>query len=345
MRIRWREFELPNRVIRDEAVSNANYALFVAEPFERGFGHTVGNGLRRVLLSSLEGSAVTHVRVQGAPHEFSTIDGVVEDMTEIVLNVKRLLVRSESSEPRQLRLRATKKGAVTASLFEETQDVSILNKDLYLCTIAKDGVTLEMEITVRRGRGFVTAEENYDAEMELGVIPVDSLFSPVVRVRHSVTATRVGKMTNYDKLSIEIWTNGTVSPDEALVESSKIYRKHLNAFVLPGDTGGSSAAAGLFSGIGEASAPSAPSGAASSAGGASSREVLSRPISSLELSVRAANCMREEGIETVADLCRREKDELLNVKNFGKTTLKEIEKKLEDLGLSLDMDVDAVLKG
>lgn len=347
MRIRWREFELPNRVIRDESVSTDSYGMFVAEPFERGFGHTVGNGLRRVLLSSLEGAAVTHVRVQGAQHEFSTLDGVVEDMTEIVLNVKRLLVRSEASEARQLRLRATKKGAVTASMFGESQDVSVLNKDLYLCTISKEGVAFEMEVTVRRGRGFVTAEENYDAEMELGVIPVDSLFSPVVRVRHSVTATRVGKMTNYDKLAIEIWTNGTVSPEEALVESSKIYRKHLNAFVLPGDTGGTSAAADLFADIDEGAggAPAAPAAGGGGSGGASTREILSRPISSLELSVRAANCMREEGLETVAELCRRSKDDLLVVKNFGKTTLKEIEKKLEELGLSLGMDVDAVLKG
>lgn len=339
MRIRWRDFELPNRVVKDDATASGSYAMFVAEPFEKGFGHTVGNGLRRVLLSSLEGSAVTHVRVQGVQHEFATIDGVVEDMTEVVLNIKKLLVRCSSGEVRTLRLRSEKKGAVTAALFQETSDVAIMNKDLYICTVAKEGVAFEMEVTVRRGRGFVTAEENYDAEMELGVIPVDSVFSPVLRVRHAVQATRVGKMTNFDKLVIEIWTNGTVSPDMALVEASKIYRKHLNCFVMPGESGGSTAA-GIFSGLGG----DVPQEAQSSSGGSASRkEILMRPISSLDLSVRSANCMREEKIETVGELVRRSKDELLGVKNFGKTSLREIEKKLEELGLEIGMDVDAIL--
>lgn len=336
MRIRWREFELPNHVVRDEAVSNDSYGMFVAEPFERGFGHTIGNGLRRVLLSSLEGAAITHVRVQGVQHEFATIEGVVEDMTEIVLNVKKLLVTSETTDPRVLRLRADAKGAVTAAAFQETHDVAVVNKDLYICTISKPGVTFEMEITVRRGRGFVTAEENYDPEMELGVIPVDSVFSPVQRVRYSVQATRVGKMTNYDKLVLEVWTNGTVRPEMALLEAAKIYRKHLNPFVMPGETGGS-APAGIFSGIGEEeTAEERPA--------ADAKEILMRPISSLDLSVRAANVMREEGISTVGELARRSQDELLQLKNFGKTTLNEVKKKLTELGLDLGMDVDSILK-
>jgi DNA-directed RNA polymerase subunit alpha len=337
MRIRWREFELPNRVVRDDSVSDGSYGMFVAEPFERGFGHTIGNGLRRVLLSSLEGAAITHVRVEGAQHEFATIDGVVEDMTEIVLNVKKLLVASHVNEPRTLRLKATSKGPVTAALFQETHDVQVMNKDLYICTLSKAGVSFEMEVTVRRGRGFVTAEENYDAEMELGVIPVDSVFSPVQRVRYAVQATRVGKMTNFDKLVLEIWTNGTTTPEMALLEAAKIYRKHLNSFVMPGDSGGS-APAGIFAGIGEEEGGAAETSS-------DKKEILMRPISSLDLSVRAANCMREEGVATVGELARRSVEELLGLKNFGKTSLKEVEKKLTELGLELGMDVDSILKG
>jgi DNA-directed RNA polymerase subunit alpha len=333
MRIRWREFELPNRVVRDETVSGDTYGMFVAEPFERGFGTTVGNGLRRVLLSSLEGAAVTHVKIAGVQHEFATIEGVVEDMTEFVLNIKKLLVKMHTPEPRQLRMKRSGKGPVTAADFQETSDVQVVDKDLYLCTVAKDGVDFECEVTVRRGRGYVTAEENADEEMELGVIPVDSIFSPVTRVRYATQATRVGKMTNYDKLVIEIWTNGTVEPDIALVEAAKIYRKHLNPFVLAGDAG-PAVPAGIFAGIG---------GPEDAKDKANLKEILSRPISALDLSVRASNCMREEKIETVGELVRRSKDDLLQVKNFGKTSLREIEKKLDELRLQLGMDVDAIL--
>jgi len=334
MRIRWREFELPNRVVRDESSSNDRYGMFVAEPFERGFGTTVGNGLRRVLLSSLEGAAVTHVKIAGVQHEFSAIEGVVEDMTEFVLNIKRLLVKVAAPDPRRLTLKKRGKGPVTAADFTETNEISVVNKDLYLCTIAKDGTDFECEVTVRRGRGYVTAEENADEDMELGVIPVDSIFSPVTRVRYSTAATRVGKMTNYDKLVVEIWTNGTITPDMALVEASKIYRKHLNPFVLAGD-GGASAPAGIFAGIGGEDEEEQDT--------SSLKEILSRPISALDLSVRASNCMREEKIETVGELVRRSKDDLLQVKNFGKTSLREIEKKLDELGMELGMDVDAIL--
>jgi len=334
MRIRWREFELPNRVVRDETVSDDTYGMFIAEPFEKGFGTTVGNGLRRVLLSSLEGAAATHVKIGGVDHEFSSIDGVVEDVTEIILNVKRLLVRIESNEPRTLRLSKSAKGVVTAGDFKETSDTEVVNKDLYICTISKDDVAFDIEVTVRRGRGYVTADENYDEDMELGVIPVDSIFSPVQRVRYSTHATRVGKMTNYDKLVIELWTDGTISPEMALLEAAKIYRKHLNPFILPGD-GGESAPTGIFAGL--------SSGAEEVSPATSQKELLSRPISTLDLSVRAANCMSEQQIETVAELVRRTKDELLLVKNFGKTSLREIEKKLKELQLDLGMDVDAIL--
>src|SRR6185295_2181058 len=236
---------------------------------------------RRVLLSSLEGAAVTHVKIAGVQHEFSTIEGVVEDMTELVLNVKRLLVNVTAPDPRRLVLKKKGKGPVTAGDFTETNEITVVNKDLYLCTIAKDGVEFECEVTVRRGRGYVTAEENADEDMELGVVPVDSIFSPVTRVRYSTAATRVGKMTNYDKLVVEIWTNGTLAPELALIEASKIYRKHLNPFVLAGD-GGPTTPAGLFSSIG------AEAEEGGGKDGASQKEILSRPISTLDLSVRAS---------------------------------------------------------
>lgn len=338
MRIRWRDFELPNRVVKDEAASGENYGMFIAEPFQQGFAHTVGNGLRRVLLSSLEGTAVTHLKIQGVQHEFSTVPGVAEDVTEIVLNVKRILVRLDSKESQTLRLKKSSKGPVTAGDFEGGAGVEVVNKDLYLCTIASDDHEVEMEITVSRGRGYVTAEENASDEMELGVIPVDSIFSPVQRVRYHSEATRVGKMTNFDKLVIEIWTDGTITPDMALVEASKIYRKHLNPFVLSGE-GGVAAPAGGF-----AAAPAAGAAAEESSAGSSIREVLGRSIESLELSVRAANCMKDQNIETIGDLAGRTKDDLLKVKNFGRTSLNEIDKKLAELGLQLGMDVAALMK-
>ncbi len=335
MRIRWREFELPNRVVRDETVSSDTYGMFIAEPFEKGFGTTVGNGLRRVLLSSLEGAAPTHLKIGGVEHEFSTIEGVLEDVTEIVLNMKKLLVRLETNDPRTLRLRKSGKGAVTAGDFTDTSDCEVVSRDLYICTISGDDVELDMEVTVRRGRGYVTADENYDEDMELGVIPIDSIFSPVQRVRYSTHATRVGKMTNYDKLVTEIWTDGTVTPEMALLEAAKIYRKHLNPFVLPGDAG-PAAPSSIFSPL---ATPSGDEGSATT----SLKEIMMRAISSLDLSVRAANCMAEQEIETVGELVGRSKDELLNVKNFGKTSLREIEKKLKELDLDLGMDVDAIL--
>ena len=325
MRIRWREFELPNRVVRDESVSNGKYGLFVAEPFERGFGQTVGNGLRRVLLSSLEGAAVTHVKIAGVQHEFSTIDGVVEDMTELVLNVKRLLVKVTAPDPRRLVLKKRGKGPVTAADFAETNEISVVNKDLYLCTIAKGDTEFECEVTVRRGRGYVTAEENVSEEAEVGTIPVDSIFSPVHRVKYAIESTRVGKSTDYDRLVLEIWTDGTVTPEMALVEASKIYRKHLNPFVQYFE---------LKEDLAVDGGVLAPEGDE----GAKKREMtdlLNRSIDMLELSVRAKNCLDSENVTTLRDLVQMTEPELLKVRNFGKTSLKEVKTKLQALGLSL----------
>ncbi|MHC5037443.1 MAG: DNA-directed RNA polymerase subunit alpha, partial [Planctomycetota bacterium] len=230
MRIRWRNLEIPSRVVCEPESRVETYGSFIAEPFERGFGTTVGNSLRRVLLSSIEGTAVTAVRISGAKHEFSTLPGVVEDVTEVILNVKKLLVRLHTDQPKTLKLEVKRKGLVLAKDITEEAEVEIVNPDLLLCTLA-ESKTFSMEMDVRRGRGYITAEENEQEEQEIGTIPVDAIFSPILRVKFWTENTRVGKMTNYDRLHIDIWTDGTITPEDSLVESSKILRKHLNPFV------------------------------------------------------------------------------------------------------------------
>src|SRR5713226_3872712 len=222
MRIRWRGLELPNRVASDRGTLTDTYGKFTAEPFERGFGVTVGNSLRRVLLSSLEGSAVTRVKIQGVQHEISTIPGVVEDVTDIILNIKSLVVKNTSDEPQTIRIDRHEKGVVTAA---------------HIIATLTDDVPFVVQMRVENGRGYRTAEENVQIEREIGVIPVDSSFSPVIRVKHEIEDTRVGQRTNYDKLVMEIWTNGTVSPQMALVEGAKILRKHLNPFIQYAEPG------------------------------------------------------------------------------------------------------------
>ena len=232
MRIRWRGLELPCRVVRDEQVSTDTYGKFTAEPFERGFGTTVGNSLRRILLSSLEGAAVTHIKLKGADHEFCSLPGVMEDVTDIILNIKSLIVKLDADEPKEMKLSANKAGAVTAGMIEADPSITVVNKDLVIATLTED-VEFEMTLTVDKGRGYVTASENIAdvEEQEIGLIAVDSIFSPVTRVRYATEDARVGQKTDYDRLILEIWTNGTITPEMALVEASKILRKHLNPFV------------------------------------------------------------------------------------------------------------------
>ena len=250
MRIRWRGLELPSRVVRDPQVSTDTYGKFTAEPFERGFGTTVGNSLRRILLSSLEGAAVTHIKLKGAEHEFSSLSGVLEDVTDIILNVKALIVKLDADEPKELKLSANKAGAVTAGMITGDPAVTIINKDLTIATLTEN-VSFDMTLTVAKGRGYVTASENIEDidEQELGLIAVDSIYSPVTRVRYATEDARVGQKTDYDRLILEIWTNGTVTPEMALVEASKILRKHLNPFVqyfeLGSDTANDEAIAAL----------------------------------------------------------------------------------------------------
>lgn len=330
MRIRWRNFELPSQVKIDQETASDTYARFTVEPFERGFGTTIGNGLRRVLLSSIEGTAVTSVRIEGVVHEFSTIPGVLEDVTYIILNIKKLRVRMHTDAPCTLRIDVTRKGEVTAADIEADHNVEVVNPDLKICTLT-DNVRFYCEIQVKKGRGYVPAEENVSEDMEMGTIPVDSIFSPVHRVRYAIENTRVGKFTNYDRLVLEIWTDGTVTPENALVEASKIYRKHLNPFVQYFELKEDLAVEG------GALAPEGDEAAKKR----EMDELLSKSVDMLDLSVRAKNCLDSENITTLRDLVSLTESDLLKVRNFGRTSLKEVKSKLAALGLSLGMQVDS----
>jgi len=329
MRVRWRGLELPARVEWESETLTDRYGKLIAEPFERGYGTTVGNSLRRVLLSSLEGSAVVNVKFDGVLHEFSTIPGVVEDVTDIVLNIKRLVVRSDTEETKTIRIDASKKGVITGGDVETDGTVEIINKDLVIATLSED-TKFKVEMTVMRGRGYITAEENTFGEPVIGLIPVDSVFSPVLRVRYATENTRVGQKTNYDRLIMEIWTNGTVTPEMAVVEAAKILRKHLNVFVHYFEAGDELQEEAGIEVVEEDKRGIAPELA----------EKLAMSIEELDLSVRARNCLEAVHLKTVGDLVTKTGAELLKVRNFGKTSLAEVEGKLAELGLSLGMDVD-----
>jgi len=328
MRIRWRGLELPNRVVSEPAVSTPTYGKFTVEPFERGFGITVGNALRRILLSSLEGAAVTSVKIAGVSHEFMSVPGVVEDVTDIILNVKTLVVKSHADGERIVRLRSTTKGPVTAGMIETDASVEVVNKDLVLATLT-DNVPFEMELTIDGGRGYVTAEEmtHPDTDQELGRIIVDASFSPVTRVRYRTEDTRVGQKVNYDRLVLEIWTNGTLTPEMAMVEAAKILRKHLNPFVQYFELGEQ---------VVESVAPEAVIEVDDEL-----QQKFSMSVHELELSVRANNCLEAAKIETVGHLAGMTESDLLKIRSFGKTSLREVKRKLQDMGLSLGMNVPA----
>lgn len=325
MHIRWRGLELPGAVVADAGTLSGTYGKFTAEPFERGFGTTVGNSLRRVLLSSLEGSAVTQIKLAGALHEFTTIKGVLEDVTDIVLAVKSLVVKNHSDSTRVIRVEKSTRGPITAADIQTDDAVEVINKDLVIATLTDD-VPFELEMVVENGRGYVPASEHSQASQEIGIIPLDAVFSPVTRVKYEVEETRVGQKTNYDKLTLEIWTDGTVTPEMALVEAAKILRKHLNPFVgytQPGLAVTLPVAADVF-------ALEAP---------LESR--LGMLVADLRLSGRAANCLHEEGITILRELVARTREDVLAMRNAGETTAEEIEEKLKELGLRLGMDVHA----
>lgn len=319
MRVRWLGLELPSRVVRDEAVSTDRYGRFTIEPFERGFGTTVGNSLRRILLSSLEGSAVTHARIAGADHEFMSLTGVLEDVTDIILNIKSLVVELDSDTPKTMRVERNEKGEVRARDFVCDPAITLHTPDQLIATLT-DKVNFSAELTVERGRGYVPASEFVSDTTEIGVIPVDAVFSPVTRVRYRVEDTRVGQRVNYDRLVMEIWTKGTTKPEDALVEAAKILRKHLNPFVQ-------------YTEIGTVRV----SPEASAAAGVEDKLLrkLRMPINELDLSVRASNCLEAARIRTVAELISKTESELLKVRSFGKTSLREVKKKLEEMELEL----------
>lgn len=330
MRVTWRGLELPTRVEKDATVSNDKYGKFVIEPFERGFGTTIGNSLRRVLLSSLEGSAVTSIKIQGVSHEFTSIKGVMEDVTEMVLNVKSLIVRLTGDEPKMMRVSANKAGVVTAADIVADAAIEVVNKDLVLLTLTQD-VEFEMEMTVENGRGYLPATERMvfvdRHDQEIGRILLDSVYSPVTRVRYTTEDTRVGQRTNYDKLILEIWTNGTVSPEMALVEAAKILRKYINPFVQYSNLGEQTIGGEIVE-IEEEPEPTIDE---------ELKRKLDTPLAELELSVRASNCLESVKLNTVRELVTMTEADLLKIRSFGKTSLREIKRKLADMGLSLGM--------
>jgi DNA-directed RNA polymerase subunit alpha len=322
-------------VVRDDSLSTDTYGKFIVEPFERGFGTTVGNSLRRILLSSLEGAAVTHVKITGAEHEFSSLPGVMEDVTDIILNIKSLIVKMEGDDTRELKISTRKAGNVTAGMIECPPDVQVINKDLVLCTLTEE-LPFEMTLTVTKGRGYVTAVENIEDggdEQEIGLIAVDSIYSPVTRVRYATEDARVGQKTDYDRLILEIWTNGTLTPEMALVEASKILRKHLNPFVQYFELGSEIASDDAMAALRDASRVGQMD--------PDLQQKLNMSIQELDLSVRANNCLESAKIQSVRDLVQKTDADLLKVRSFGKTSLREVKRKLADMGLSLGMDLSA----
>ena len=325
-RVRWRGLELPVQVKVDQESLTDKYGEFYAEPFERGFGHTLGNSLRRVLLSSLEGSAVVAVNIDGVQQEFSTIAGVREDVVQIILNIKQLVVKLLPNTEKVIRLHAEGPGDVTAADIEGDPDVEIVNPDHKIATLVDDDTEFSCKLTVRKGRGYVPSEE-HEMGGEVGIIPVDSLFSPVRRVAYRTEDTRVGRKTNYDRLIMQIWTNGVVEPQMALIEASKILRKHLNPFVQYAEMGR----------LLPREAPEPLAEGKQIEEPVVSESQLTMPVEALDLSARASNCLASKGIKTVGELLRRSRDDLLAIKNFGEVTLEEVEEQLTEQGLEIGL--------
>ncbi len=317
------KFELPNRLIKEEETATETYAKFVAEPFETGYGHTLGNSLRRVLLSSIEGAAISSIKIDGVDHEFQSVDGIVEDVTDIVLNLKKVLLISHKREPVKLMIDVEKEGEVFASDIMEDANVEVVNPEQIICTLDRPMRFLaELEVSV--GRGYCPSEENKKEEQAIGVIAIDSLYSPVKLVKYYVENTRVGQMTDYDKLILEVWTDGRISPDDALKQSGAILKHHLDVFeqVSDDDVEFESESKEISEEQNRL------------------RKLLNMSVNEIELSVRAANCLNNANITTVGELAMKSEQEMLKYRNFGKKSLNEIKAKLEQLGLSLGMKID-----
>ena len=317
---------MPKRLTKEESTATDTYAKFIAEPFETGYGHTVGNSIRRVLLSSLEGAAITSIKIDGAMHEFATIEGVVEDVTDIVLNLKKVLFKAHSREPQTLLLSANKEGEVTAADIQVNQNVELVNPKQHICTLDKKK-KFEMELEVKVGRGFCPGDENKKAGQAIGVIAIDSLFSPVTRVKYAVESARVGQRTDYDRLVIELWTDGRITPDDALTQASAILQHHLDVFV------GYDKNAVEFEEVVDKQDDEKNK----------LKKLLNMSVNEIELSVRAANCLNNANITTVGQLAMKSESEMLKYRNFGKKSLNEIKDKLTALQLSLGMSFEAGL--
>ncbi len=320
MGIGWKNFEMPKRIEYDESTYSDTYGKFIAEPFERGYGMTIGNSLRRVLLSGIEGAAITSIKVEGVQHEFSTVAGVMEDVSEIILNVKKIILRSRTKNPKTLFINVDKKGDITAGDITTDETTEVLNPDLHIATLTKK-IKFSMEMEVGRGRGYVPSERNKKEGQPIGVIAVDSIFTPVTRVNFKVENTRIGQITDYDRLILEVWTNGSINPKDALLYASHILQGHLNPFVNYGKL---------------------PEEEKEQGESMEERELLDKlkvPVTELELSVRSANCLKEAKIKTIGDLVRKSEMEMLKYRNFGKKSLSEINKLLTDMGLALGMKI------
>ena len=317
----WTGFQKPKRLSHDAETMTDRYGRFYAQPFERGFGTTIGNSLRRALLSSIEGAAITAVRIEGVLHEFSSIPGVVEDATDIILNLKQIPFKMHSSEPKTLRVSRSEPGELKSSDIEVDADVEVLDPNIHIATVSEGG-NLNIEMRLKKGRGYVPADRNFDDDLSVGYIPVDSVHSPIKKVNFNVEAARLGQDTDYDKLSIEVWTNGSVVPEHAIGLAAKLIKDHMSIFIN-------------F----EEEAQEAPEPVLARPVPAVN-EHLDRSVDELELSVRSYNCLKNADIKTIRDLVQKTEPEMLKTKNFGRKSLNEIKDILTSMGLSLGMKID-----
>jgi DNA-directed RNA polymerase subunit alpha len=314
-------FQKPKRLVANTENLTDRYGSFNAQPFERGFGSTVGNSLRRVLLSSIEGAAITAVRIEGVAHEFSPIPGVVEDATDIILNLKQVPFKMSGEGMRTARIVIDQPGEVLSSQIQTDADVEVLDRTLHIATVSEGG-KLSIEMRLKPGRGYVAADRNFDEDLPLGYIPIDSVHSPVRKVNYSVEAARLGQMTDYDKLTLEVWTNGAISPQDAIGQAAKLLKDHMAIFIN-------------FEEVPEAAEE--PGERALN----QMNEILNRSVEELELSVRSYNCLKNANIQTIGDLVQKTEAEMLRTKNFGRKSLNEIKEILQNLGLSFGMKFDS----
>jgi DNA-directed RNA polymerase subunit alpha len=315
----WRGFQKPKRLATDTETLTDKYGRFYAQPFERGFGTTIGNALRRELLSSIEGAAVTAVKIEGVLHEFQSIPGVVEDATDIILNLKQIPFKLNGDGPKAIYLKTDQPGVITSGMVEADGDVEVLDKNVYIATVSEGG-KLDMEMRLKRGRGYVSADKNFDDDLGLGFIPIDSVHSPVRKVNYTVEAARLGQITDYDKLDIEIWTNGSIAPADALGLAAKLLKDHMTIFINFEEE--------LET---EARGEERPQ---------IKNENLNRSVEELELSVRSYNCLKNANIQSIGELVQKTEAEMLKTKNFGRKSLNEIKEILASMGLSLGMKID-----